>query len=397
MRIIKLYLIVLFAITFLSFCQRSYNNINPAIEKKVLTNQEGKSKFKISVTDTTIIPLDEYSVPFNRSVDYFTKNDTSYYSFYNELNNSIYIYNLSTKSLKHKISLSEEFDGKPLNITGHTIKNIDSLIVYDFNNQILLWCDIQGNFKKATFLKEKLNRKKIQYPPSPKGWTSMPIIIDNNKIIMAGYSTGEMQDETQNNRPTTIIYNERDSTANYYGFYPRPYQNGNWGGAHLRRVYYTYNYQKNALVYSFPINHYVFKTTLSTEDTLQKFYAGSQKIKKISSLSVAKGIAFPKSWRREHFADNYSYSMIIFDPYKNKYYRFAEKKIQNYEDDLYKEKIIVGLDEKLTKIFEFDLSTIFKEKIYLYGIYVSKEGLNLQLLDGNEDYIKIVTINFLRK
>lgn len=89
--------------------------------------------------------------------------------------------------------------------------------------------------------------------------------------------------------------------------------------------------------------------------------------------------------------------MIIFDPYRDKYYRFAEKKIENYEDDLYKEKIIIGLDEKLKKIFEFDLSTIFKEKIYIYGIYVSREGLNLQLLDGNEDHIKIVTINFLSK
>lgn len=213
MRIARFFLTGIFIITVLSFCERVYDNVNPTIKTKVAPNQVGQSEFKISVTDTTIIPLDQYSIPFNRSLDYFTSNDTSYYSFYNEFNNSIYIYNLSTSSLNNKVSLSEKFNGKLLNITGHTIINPNSLIVYDFNNQILVWSDIQGNFKKAVSLKEKLNRQKTQYPPSPKGWTSMPIIIDKNKIVMGGYSTGEMSDETQNNRPTTIIYNESDSTV----------------------------------------------------------------------------------------------------------------------------------------------------------------------------------------
>lgn len=132
------------------------------------------------------------------------------------------------------------------------------------------------------------------------------------------------------------------------------------------------------------------------ENKYKVSFAGSREFEKISSLNFPKGKPFPKNKREEHYATNNSYGEIFYDPYRRLYYRFAHKALDNFEGNLYKKRILILLDEDLNYVSEIDLGELTEYMIYSFGVFVTEEGLNLQVLSDSEDEILIYRINIIK-
>ena len=77
--------------------------------------------------------LDSESQPRNRCIQLFRnpQNDSTYYSFYNEYNNSIYIFDFESTSFIKKIQLQKEGpDGVYPHRSGYYISSFDSIYFY---------------------------------------------------------------------------------------------------------------------------------------------------------------------------------------------------------------------------------------------------------------------------
>ncbi|NGP88120.1 DUF4221 family protein [Fodinibius halophilus] len=372
-------------------CTNIHENKNPRYQKNSISPHQ--ESYTLQISDTIRLPLDHYSIPLNRSINTFSLNNATYYSFINKFKGTIYIYKYNRESLVKKIPIDQEILEKYNNITGLHIVSFDSIFVFDYNKTSYLLLNQKGKLQ-STLAPPDSSFKSVKYPPSPKGWMTMPIVKRGSQLITAGYKTGEMTDETKRNRPITLIFDSQTEETHFQGYYPEVYREGNWGGSLYRRFYYTYNPFEDLFIYSFPADHHVSVSQHTPQNTFKKYYAGSKIIPSINSMGQSKYFSFSKMDRRKHFAKNYSYGPIYFDPYRNRYYRIAEKKIKDFKDDLYKEKLLIGLNSDFKKIFEFDLSNYFQNKIYTYGIFVTQEGLNVQVLDGNEDQITIKVVTF---
>jgi hypothetical protein len=87
------------------------------------------------------------------------------------------------------------------------------------------------------------------------------------------------------------------------------------------------------------------------------------------------------------------YGNIHFDSYRNLYYRFVRHPFYDYDindpETHVKNLSIVILDSVFNKVGEYDL----KEKTRISrGAFVTKEGLHIQTLSDDDDFMKFIVL-----
>jgi hypothetical protein len=93
------------------------------------------------------------------------------------------------------------------------------------------------------------------------------------------------------------------------------------------------------------------------------------------------------------YLENTQYANIHFDPYRNLYYRFVRQPLFDYNindrETHLKNRSIIILDSGFNKVGEYDLT----EKTNLSrGAFVSEEGLHIQTLSEDDDFMKFITL-----
>lgn len=178
--------------------------------------------------------------------------------------------------------------------------------------------------------------------------TNIPIIYHNSNIFISGVLLG-----LSNDYKPVLKINTQDSTIKQVFKYPniKDYStNGNLLYSYYR-YYSTYNSQKNLFVYSFPISDSLHITNYKNIDTV--VYAGSNHVKTINSSNK------DNTFDNFNFIDatRNSYYSILYDKYRNVYYRFVRLAIdkdvahQSAAKDLSRRKLaIVILDKNFNKI-----------------------------------------------
>ena len=144
------------------------------------------------------------------------------------------------------------------------------------------------------------------------------------------------------------------------------------------------------IVLSFPASHDLAITSIGNLKDIKYIYGGSHNLKKICSFPHAKGFRSYEShdiW--SWYMRTPSYEGILYDKYRNIYYRIARLPNKEYKlGDNGNEKpvIVVVLDED----FHYLGETMLPKDLNLFSsnIFVSKEGLNVQVVDSNEDILK---------
>ena len=332
------------------------------------------SEYKLNIVDTLHFALDSitssHTIMSQRYENYFT------FLSYSEPKRILF-YELDNKTLARSINLNHIAD----NISGYLVHNLDSIFLFSYLTNRITLINLQGKNINSW----KLPPFRNGYLMSPKVITGRPLLVKNKKLYCGGISTGE---PPKGQKIITSI-DMGNNEINRLLEYPYVYNQSNWGGLYYRYVYFTKSLNDNFL-FSFPASHLINETHNFKD--INSFYAGSCKIKSISPL---KGKLL-KEKRVKHFQTNYSYKSIITDPFKKVYYRIYEKPIDFKENPpWYKPCGIVVLDENLQYIGEFDLDIENISPTWHYKVFVSSQGLCVQIKsDIEEKNLSFVILSF---
>lgn len=248
----------------------------------------------------------------------------------------------------------------------------------DYNGNRLFKVDSLGGIVKDLKIKET-----IKYFPLPITKTS-PIIEDKNKVYFFGNISGEYSDENEENRRVMGVYDLETQKLSCFVAYPKEYEH-NFGGGLFRWVYADYNSKERRIIISFPASHSLYVYDIDNLEKEVSFYAGSRFIESIKYLKSPKMFPIDAETKVRHFAETPSYSRVIFDPFREVYYRIAEQGTV-YEGMVgwSKEISVIVLDKTFKIIGETFVGKCLSN--YRYAIYVDQEGLKIPV-QSSEDVL----------
>ena len=188
---------------------------------------------------------------------------------------------------------------------------------------------------------------KLRIPPSRVNIFNSVYELGNS-IYFVTYTMGEFDD---NKRFVLLEYNKENDSICYHVNYPTIYSKSNWGGALYRQVYTCFNPIQNSIVFSFPVSHSIFVFDCKSKKT-KEYYCGSTYINGIKSFSNDKDKQLDAQGSYSHFMINNSYGPILYDKYRNVYYRIFEVPYKNHNEDYFKKIGIITLDDRFRIIGE---------------------------------------------
>jgi hypothetical protein len=346
---------------------------------------EGKSKLQESFTLMKVAekmyPLDSSTVPQSESIFYYEGDSQNYLTFYNKPSNSICFFTDSGR-LAFKTQLEKTGKNGVGKAEGHYVYTLDSIFILDRRNKKISLVNHQGKVINTFSFPRNTNKQKIL--PAPMLSTVNPWLLNNGKIFGSGFILGELDEENATNRPVAIGYELNSRLPDYFFSYPDIYQDANWGGYNYRSVYSTFDDSDN-LVVSFPADHNLYKINLANKQ-VSKYYAGSKYIDSIPSLQLRKKDFHDKWFMNTYFGSNPSYSTIIFDKFRQVYYRFVDLPIKDYNEDIKERSVkpfnIVILGKNMEWLGEMKIPQLTHSRI---AFFVSKQGLHLRKYENNED------------
>ncbi len=222
------------------------------------------------------------------------------------------------------------------------------------------------------------------YPPVPIARVS-PLVVTDSVIMYFGEISGEPEDETASNRPTLTVFDRKERKFRYSVGYPEVYRKGNWGGGILRWVYSDFNEKENSFVIGFPISHFIDVLDIGTK-RMERHYAGSRKFRVVLPFSNDKSDNPGAREAMEYVARTDSYANVLYDPWRNLYYRIAELSIPDKTvlPGFKKDISVIILDKNFKKVGETEIANAGRN--FRYGTFVSHRGLMVPV-DTTEDYL----------
>jgi hypothetical protein len=348
---------------------------------------------KLIVHGIKEFPLDEESTYLTNYIQ-LIDNDISFnFSFVNSYNNSIYFYDYESSSFIKKIKYEKEGPDGVMNVQGFLYMNEDSIFIYSYNLQTLFLTDAKSKVLDKFKLYETPDSWDIILP-SPYVQTMTPILKHNHNLFLFGFVTGETNIETEDNRPVCIRLNITTKIQEHFISYPYQYVQYNWAGGFTYRIPYA-DMNKNSIFVSFAADHdingYSFSDKLQTQ-----FYAGSSLINTIKPFSESKRSPIDENQAWKWYLENPSYEGILYDKYKNLYYRIARLPQKDYnlnEKGNHKPIIITVLNENLEYLGEVKLPENINFRTSC--CFISKDGFNIQVITDDEDKMTFYQYNFL--
>lgn len=367
-------LAIVMASAFVVACGDGVPNIRPDDIKNVVRLQK----------DGMIsIPLDSETINIFKTIQYCDNDCSECLLALNENNNSIYRYDFADKSMIKLRSFDKRFFGK---LQGFRYCSDDSLFTFSYSKGVLSHYSLRTDSLVGSINIRAIEHKdKSQILPFPYPSTTSPIISSHGYVWMSGMVYGESLDENENNRPGLIRVDIDRKDVRYFVNYPWMYQKMNWGGGLVYRTPY-YDIAKNNIVVSFSASNEL--CVYSIDDGTMTFpYAGSAMFDKIP--------AYPKSKRNifiseedvwDWYMDNPSYEGVLYDRYRDVYYRFvrmpAGEELRNCAGNRKPVSIVIlNADMEVVGETRLDSSVYYMPS----NCFVSRDGLNIQVVTKNED------------
>jgi hypothetical protein len=338
-------------------------------------------------------PLDEESTHLTNYVQ-LIDNDTGFnFSFVNSYNNSIYFYDYDSSSFIKKITYEKEGPDGVMNVQGFLYLNEDSIFIYSYNLQTLFLTDAKSKVSDKFKLYETPDNWDVILP-SPYVQTMTPILKHNHNLFLFGFVSGETDIETTDNRPVCVKLNITTKIQEHFINYPYQYVQYNWAGGFTYRLPYV-GMNKNSILVGFSADHDIHSYSFSDE-LHTPFYAGSALIKTIKPFSESKKLPVDEDQAWAWYMENPSYEGILYDKYKNLYYRVARLPKKDFNPDEkgnHKPIIIIVLNENMEYLGEVKLPENINFRTAC--CFISKDGFNIQVITDDEDKMTFYQYNFL--
>lgn len=339
--------------------------------------------------DTLRFPLDRGILPRSSSFNYQELNGHRYISFSDQMSQTVNIYDFDTRTLHWKIQLGT-FDpqGKKFGKITGWFRNVDS--VYISSGLTLYRTDTTGTILNTIDLS---NKQPLFASTSLQN--SAPPVFRGQELYLPAfpYLYDSKLDDV---KKWPALCNIHLKAGNYSLLYNLPviYYKNLYGGTFLVS-YYCYN-NLQQFVFSFPADPNIYIS--SPEDFSHTFvYDGKSRflphsIPPVTVKDLETGEATTKSYLLRD-----SYGAIYYDPFRNRYLRVAEKKLdqQQYSAKQWKKEHSLIIFDKNFKII--GESPIDKD-INLYTLFITKQGIfaRTDALKKDENNLYFVRLDYVK-
>lgn len=308
-------------------------------------------------------------------------------AFFNKPDYSIRYFRISDGHEVGKTQLYREGPHALRGVQGFCYVSPDSVWVYEYWESHLVRVNARGEIAETRKVKDGLSSPLYGVFPFPM--TDTPILRWGNRLILQGMDglTGEGQLPG-----CTQIYDLADGTTTCANGYPSVYGDPdknakNWGAFSFRQVPYTMGPEEE-LVLSYPADDSVRVFRLSTGRTRSfpaRYSKKTAACQPMTSPSVQADT--------EQYLDQYLYAGIVYDKYRHFYYRLVLLPLEDYDlndaKTQQKQLAVMILDESFRVVGEFELP---KDTYKYRNLFVSREGLHVNALSEDDDYLRFVTL-----
>ncbi|GAA5039137.1 hypothetical protein GCM10011506_37940 [Marivirga lumbricoides] len=378
MRKVKLLPIVLLFIS-LSSCITKHE------EKKETLSESANDSVKLVESHDVFFELDKETSLKTSFITILEKEkDSSILVYLNEQKPAIYFYDINNQKLLNQILLHKEGPNAVGTPTGLFIQSMDSIYV------------ISSSYYRVTLINglgEAIRTYRLLGDDKPNVNTGMlrpftispPVVIDK-KMYFNVAPDRDVYDKSYYNGNVNLVLNLNNGDFEYFNSYPKEFNDGVWGVAAVN-FSSAFVKHKNQFVYSFSIS-----------DSIYVFDVDNKKIK--GYLSKTSSLTAPQEPMRKpsnQYDLRYAlqatyYDGIIYDKYREVYYRFVRHPLSLQEDespnfyDFHRKPIsVIILDRKFNKIGE----TKLKNNTYQSFMYfLSKDGLYISNSNPNNPDVK---------
>ncbi len=286
-------------------------------------NKTGTSinQVSLAITDTVLkIPIDSLTFSQSRCSFYFpSKNGSHFLAYLNGRFNEIHFYSLDSEKIAFKVKVGVDGpNGIGSQIRGFWVRDLDSIYVTPKARKILFVLNRKGevidkiDYNDYDFKGDSNNKlnKMMSFYSIP----NIPLIILNNSLFISMPPAGNWneisQEELSNIDLTFQIRTDQNSIDNLNSNYPlSAYKKNNFEFSRI--------YGNKAFVYSFNADHNIYVSNNHKE--YKVYLAKSQYFDSFES--------YPRNGSSEEYfklrVTNPAYLRILYDPYRNVYYRIA--------------------------------------------------------------------------
>lgn len=324
------------------------------------------------------------------------KDNKEYLSFLNYRTNQLHFYDLTTEQFLFKVDLDSEGPDGVSQISGYYIQDFDNIYVSSYAYSGLIRVDTTGHILQ-----------KIPYGKTDKGYTVLPSytpsshpyiapIILGNKIYITQQAVAHFH--SVNETPLSVVI---DTVKGDNHELPLTYaileeEELNACNTQFSRIYDGKNF-----IYSFYVSDDILVTSINHSD-IQRIPVKSRYIDSATD-EVPDNEQGPRlSLELPRYGD------LIYDPYREVYYRFAYPKVSLERNMNWWGKAVYGRKKFsviiLDKEFRIIGETLFPEGIYnSFVFFVHKDGLYMsrdyQMGMGNQsdDYMTFELFKLAQK
>lgn len=298
-------------------------------------------------------------------------------TFYDENNGYYYIHNSITGYIERfhtdstvKSPVRIKTPGMPWGIN---VVSTDSIYLLDLYNYKIKFINRQGALLNSYAMDEASD-----IMPGGEG---LPYQTPQG-LVYTSRTLGE---------PCLIVIDEKTGLiTDRFLPYPEIYSDF-YGELLMRTPYSTYNDEKSLIAVSFPADDNIHVLNLDTKETYVYHAESRYRDKKPKPLGKGRlgGLTVSPEKEIEYFREITSYGNILYDRWNNVYYRIVEKSTPmpgvNLSNKAKKLAVMI-LDEDFRTIGESDI-TEEAFSCFRYTVFVSPEGMNIQMLTGEDELV----------
>ena len=351
-----------------------------------------KAVKKLETSTDKKFPLDSLSAPRPPYIQlYNDANGTEHLAMLSGYSKNIFIYNYdSTNTPANKIAVSTI----QLPLAFH-IRNMDSIYVYDDKMMEMVLLDNKSQAVSKVSLINNANMKDLSWTykyPQYVPHTVNAIVENEGKLIFPGQFIWTLPDTIAQQFRFTSLIDINDNTVKYMHKYPYAvYGHGYlWDEPIFTGVYSDMMPGKKKMVCSFPVSHDLVIYDMDT-DKEKTVYGGSNTAAAITSLD-AKKYKKNNEYIYQKACNSDLYGGILYDKYRNVWYRFLRKALPEKGVRLRwenKNVAVVVMDQNFNYLGETEIGDM--NEFYPDNSFVTKEGLNIEYIEPGDVDEKFLT------
>lgn len=311
------------------------------------------------------------------------KSDTNYFSWYTqvlEIDDTTYlfrleyfkdiieVYNFDSKKLIKEIMLKTEGP--------NSVRDLQAGTFHFFSKDSFLFANRHGEIFSMLndSITEKYQIAKPEKYASIYGVNAMKMIINGENVFLRYVSFAKTFSDDFNKSSILIKYNPQTDMSHLCKLtLHKDYQENNFP-VFFKNVYFTHNSKKNTIVASYSAFPELYEYSIDKDSVVKTYKVSSKRVPKLS-VPTKKNIS---SEEQKHlFLTNSLYGEIIYDKYRDIYYRFIALKVPEFKKSIkrgyvHKPYAIMVLNAN----FEILTERVFPQfRFHVKDWFITKEGL----------------------